>query len=80
MNNKKLDQILLSNSVVAEFYKNYNNDEMFKTELLMNQASVSIEDRKAVKAALADYYKRQGIDPEPIVGKIEDHDHDACHI
>jgi nitrogen fixation NifU-like protein len=26
---------------------------------------------EAVKATLADYYRRQGIDPEPIVGKIE---------
>ena len=36
---------------------------------------------QAIKAALADYYTRQGIDPEPIVGKIEDHDHhDACSL
>ena len=40
----------------------------------------SVLAEQAVKAALADYYKRQGIDPEPIVGKIEDHDNDACHI
>lgn len=33
---------------------------------------------QAVKAALADYYRRQGIDPTPIVGVIEDCD-DACH-
>ena len=40
----------------------------------------SVLAEQAIKAALADYYTRQGIDPEPIVGKIEDHDHDACHI
>jgi len=40
----------------------------------------SVLAEQAVKAALTNYYKRQGIDPEPIVGKIEDHDHDACHI
>ena len=40
----------------------------------------SVLAEQAIKAALADYYKRQGIDPEPIVGKIEEHDHDACHI
>ena len=34
---------------------------------------------QAVKAALADYYRRQGIDPEPIVGPIQDCDDDACH-
>ena len=36
---------------------------------------------QAIRAAISDYYKRQGIDPEPIVGKIEevDHDHEiAC--
>ena len=27
---------------------------------------------QAVKAALSDYYRRQGIDPEPIVGKLEE--------
>ena len=40
----------------------------------------SVLAEQAIKAALADYYKRQGIDPEPIVGKIEDHNHEACHI
>ena len=41
----------------------------------------SVLAEQAVKAALADYYTRQGIDPEPIVGKIEDHDHhDACSL
>ena len=40
----------------------------------------SVLAEQAIKAALADYYKRQGIDPEPIVGKNEEHDHDACHI
>ena len=40
----------------------------------------SVLAEQAIKAALADYYKRQGIDPEPIVGKIEEHDHEACHI
>ena len=32
---------------------------------------------QAVRAALSDYYTRQGIDPEPIVGKLKDVDHDA---
>ena len=40
----------------------------------------SVLAEQAVKAALADYYTRQGIDPEPIVGKIEDHDHEACSL
>lgn len=32
---------------------------------------------QAVKSAIADYYRRQGVDPDPIVGVIEDCD--ACH-
>lgn len=37
----------------------------------------SVLAEQAIKAALADYYTKQGIDPEPIVGKIEECDH--CH-
>ena len=41
----------------------------------------SVLAEQAIKAARADYYTRQGIDPEPIVGKIEDHDHhDSCSL
>ena len=32
----------------------------------------SVLAEQAVKAALSDYYRRQGIDPEPIVGKLEE--------
>lgn len=42
----------------------------------------SVFAEQAIKAALSDYYRRQGIDPEPIVGKIEEHDEhgeDFCH-
>ena len=42
----------------------------------------SVLDEQAIKAALSDYYRRQCIDPEPIVGKIEEHDEhgeDSCH-
>lgn len=38
----------------------------------------SVLAEQAVKAALSDYYIRQGIDPEPIVGKLEGDCHD-CH-
>lgn len=37
----------------------------------------SVLAEQALKAAIADYYKRQGIDPEPIVGKLDDCEH--CH-
>jgi len=41
----------------------------------------SVLAEQAIRAAIADYYKRQGIDPEPIVGKImTDEDIDSCHI
>ena len=41
----------------------------------------SVLAEQAIKAAIADYYTRLGIDPEPIVGKIMDHDEiEACHI
>ncbi|NLM60605.1 MAG: Fe-S cluster assembly scaffold protein NifU [Clostridiales bacterium] len=39
----------------------------------------SVLAEQAIRAALADYYRRQGIDPEPIVGKIEELDHDDEH-
>ena len=42
----------------------------------------SVLAEQAIKAALSHYYRRQGIDPEPIVGKIEEHDEhgeDFCH-
>lgn len=42
----------------------------------------SVLAEQAIKAALSDYYRRQGIDPEPTVGKIEEHDEhgeDSCH-
>ena len=42
----------------------------------------SVLAEQAIKAALSDYYRRQGIDPEPIVGKIEEHDEHgegSCH-
>ena len=40
----------------------------------------SVLAEQAVKAALSDYYRRQGIDPEPIVGKLEENcDHcESC--
>ena len=37
----------------------------------------SVLAEQAVKAAIADYYRRNGIDPEPIVGKINADVHDC---
>ena len=43
----------------------------------------SVLAEQAIKAAIADYYKRQGIDPTPFVGKLEEcescgHDAESC--
>ena len=38
----------------------------------------SVLAEQAIKAALSDYYTKQGIDPEPIVGKINECDHEHC--
>ncbi len=41
----------------------------------------SVLAEQAIKAALADYYKRQGIDPEPIIGKLSECEHDdSCAL
>ena len=39
----------------------------------------SVLAEQAIKAALADYYKRNGIDPTPIIGDIGDCDDCHCH-
>lgn len=36
----------------------------------------SVLAEQAIKAALSDYYTRQGIDPVPIVGKIDEFEHE----
>lgn len=38
----------------------------------------SVLAEQAVRAALSDYYTRQGIDPLPIVGEITECDHCGC--
>ncbi|MBE6767520.1 MAG: Fe-S cluster assembly scaffold protein NifU [Ruminococcaceae bacterium] len=41
----------------------------------------SVLAEQAIKAAIADYYQRQGIDPEPIVGKLQSAEEiEACHL
>ena len=82
---------IATSSMATELIKGKSVDEALE---LSNKAVVEALDglpavkihcsvlaEQAIKAALADYYKRQGIDPEPIVGKIEDHDHhDSCSL
>ena len=54
---------IATSSMATDLIKGKTIDEALK---LTNKAE------QAVKAALADYYRRQGIDPEPIVGKLEE--------
>ena len=78
---------IASSSMATELIKGKTVDEALK---LTNKAVVealeglppvkvhcSVLAEQAVKAALSDYYRRQGIDPEPIVGKLEE-DCDHC--
>ena len=67
---KRVDEALkLTNSAVVEALEGLPPVKM--------HCSVLAE--QAIKSALSDYYTRQGIDPEPIVGKIDDDDHeDDC--
>lgn len=78
---------IATSSMATELIKGKPLDEALK---LTNKAVVDALDglppvkvhcsvlaEQAIKAAVADYYTRLGIDPTPIVGKIEDCD--ACH-
>ncbi len=82
---------IATSSIATDLIKGQPISEALK---LTNQAVVEALDglpavkihcsvlaEQAIKAALADYYTRQGIDPEPIVGKINacDHDH-GCEV
>lgn len=76
-----------TSSMATEMIKGKSIDEALK---LTNKAVVEALDglpaskihcsvlaEQALKSAISDYYKRQGVDPEPIVGKIEECE--ACH-
>lgn len=80
---------IATSSMATELIKGKSLDDALK---LTNKAVVEALDglpavkvhcsvlaEQAIKAAVADYYKRLGIDPEPIVGKIEEADHDHHH-
>ena len=84
---------IATSSMATELIKGKSVDEALK---LTNKAVVEALDglppvkihcsvlaEQAIKAALANYYTRLGIDPTPIVGAIDDcdacHDHGCCH-
>ena len=64
------DALKLTNKAVVEALDGLPSEKL--------HCSVLAE--QAMKAALSDYYKKQGVDPEPIIGKpIEAcHDCDSC--
>lgn len=79
---------IATSSIATEMIKGKTIDEALK---LTNKSVMDLLDglppakvhcsilaEQAVKAALTDYYKKQGIDPVPIVGEIKDGD--ACHV
>ena len=80
---------IATSSMATELIKGKSIDEALK---LTNKAVMEALDglppvkvhcsvlaEQAIKAALADYYKRNGIDPTPIVGEIGDCDDCHCH-
>jgi nitrogen fixation NifU-like protein len=81
---------IATSSIATEMIRGKRIDEALK---LTNKAVVealeglppvklhcSVLAEQAVKSAISDYYTRQGIDPEPIVGKLTEEcdDHCAC--
>ena len=81
---------IATSSMATELIKGKSIDDALK---LTNKAVVEALDglpnvkihcsvlaEQSIKAAIADYYTRLGIDPEPIVGKLEAdaHDHHHC--
>lgn len=77
---------IATSSMATELIKGKTIDEALK---LTNKAVMEALDglpavkvhcsvlaEQAIKAALSDYYTRLGVDPEPIVGKIQECDHD----
>ena len=84
---------IATSSMATELIKGKSIEEALQ---LTNQAVVEALDglppvkvhcsvlaEQSIKAAIADYYTRLGIDPTPIVGVIDEcdacHDHGCCH-
>ncbi|MDR2531884.1 MAG: Fe-S cluster assembly scaffold protein NifU [Oscillospiraceae bacterium] len=81
---------IATSSIATEMIKGKSIEEALK---LSNKAVVesleglppakihcSVLAEQAVKTAIADYYRRQGVDPVPIVGVIQDHCDGQCTI
>ena len=79
---------IATSSIATEMVKGHSVEEALA---LSNKAVVealgglpthkihcSVLAEQAIKAALEDYYKKQGIDPEPILGKIHSCTEESC--
>lgn len=64
------EALLLSNKAVVEALGG----------LPAHKIHCSVLAEQSIKAAIADYYTRQGIDPTPIVGKLADPEHKICEL
>lgn len=79
---------IATSSIATEMIMGKSIDEALK---LTNKAVVesldglpavklhcSVLAEQAVKAALSDYYRKQGVDPTPIIGVLDDEDCSSC--
>ena len=70
---------IATSSIATEMIKGKTIDDALK---LTNKAVVEALDGlppvKVHCSVLADYYRRQGVDPEPLVGKLVEDCHDCC--
>ncbi len=74
---------IATSSMATELIKGKSIDESLKltNKIVMDELGglpsvkihCSVLAEQAIKSAIYDYYKRNGIDPEPIIGKISNH-------
>lgn len=81
---------IATSSIATEMIKGRTIEEALKLSnkavvealdgLPANKIHCSVLAEQSIKAAIADYYRRQGIDPTPIVGELSDPEAEACHL
>jgi nitrogen fixation NifU-like protein len=81
---------IATSSMATEMVKGKTIDEALKLTnkavvdalggLPPNKIHCSVLAEQSIKAAIADYYKRNGIDPTPIVGEPADPHEEVCDI
>ena len=81
---------IATSSIATEMIKGRTIEEALKLSnkavvealdgLPANKIHCSVLAEQSIKAAIADYYRRRGIDPTPIVGELPDPEAEACHL